>query len=146
MSAKRKSSPAKTFDSATAYLRDHQFDVQQTPGVANQVQVRKHGCGAVLSRTADGGVSYVAGPGCMIGGEIATLVDRGYQKFLITSRLTLPATAARLHALHLFSEELKEAADVPDYYNQALGTVSDMYLYDRVKGREPETKPVGNEH
>ena len=136
----------KTFDSALAYLRAHAFDVEQAPGVANQMQVRKHGCGAVLARLGDGGVAYVSGPGCLVAGEIATLVDRGYQKFLTTLKLTLPATADRLRALHLFSEELSEAAGTPDYYNQALGTVSDAYLYDRVKGREPETEPASDGH
>ncbi len=142
----RQKPPTKTFDSALTYLRAHAFDVEQSPGVANQIQVRKHGCGAVLSGLEDGGVGYVLGPGCLVGGEIATLVDRGYQKFLTTSRLQVPATAERLRALHLFSEELSEAAGTPDYYNQALGTVSDAYLYDRVKGREPGTEPAENGH
>ena len=75
-------------------------------------------------------------PGCLIGGEISTLVDRGYQKFLRTSKLEVAATAAHLHALHAFDEELCEAIGTPDYYNLALGTVSDLYLYDRLKGRE----------
>jgi hypothetical protein len=142
----RQKPPTKTFDSALTYLRAHAFDVEQSPGVANQIQARKHGCGAVLSRLDNGGVGYVLGPGCLVGGEIATLVDRGYQKFLTTSRLQVPATAERLRALHLFSEELSEAAGTPDYYNQALGTVSDAYLYDRVKGREPGTEPAENGH
>jgi len=142
----RQKTITKTFDNALTYLRAHAFDVGPSPGVANQMQVRKHGCGAVLSRLNDGGVAYVSGPGCLVGGEIATLVDRGYQKFLTTPRLQLPATADRLRALHLFSEELSEAAGTPDYYNQALGTVSDSYLYDRVKGREPETEPAPDGH
>jgi hypothetical protein len=142
----RQKNVTKTFDSALAYLRAHGFDVEQAAGVANQMQVRKHGCGAVLSRLADGGVAYVAGPGFLVCGQISTLVDRGYQKFLTTEKLTLPATADRLRALHLFSEELSEAAGTPDYYNQALGTVSDAYLYDRVKGREPETEPMAEAH
>ena len=142
----RETPVTKTFDSALTYLRAHGFDVEQVPGVANQVQARKHGCGAVLGKLGDGGVAYVAGPGCVVGGEIAILVDRGYQKFLTTARVQLPATADRLRALHLFSEELSEAAGTPDYYNQALGTVSDSYLYDRVKGREPETGAAPDAH
>ncbi|MHB8302636.1 MAG: hypothetical protein ACYDC6_07360 [Acidobacteriaceae bacterium] len=136
----------KTFDSAVTYLRAHAFDVQQTPGVANRIQAHKHGCGAVLGRTSTGEVAYVSGPGCLIGGEIAVLVDRGYQKFLTTGRFRLPATADRLRALHIFSEELSEAAGTPDYYNQALGTVSDQYLYDRVKGREPGPEAAPEAH
>jgi hypothetical protein len=130
----------KSFDSALAYLRAHSFDVQETPGVANQVQIRKYGCGAVLTRTAAGGVAYVTRPGCLVGGEIATLVDRGYQKFLVTSKLQVAATADHLRALHTFQEELSEAAGKPDYYNLALGTVSDLYLYDRLQGRDSLAK------
>jgi len=142
----RHKSPAKNFDNAVTYLRAHAFDVQQVAGVANQIQIRKHGCGAILVRAADGSATYVAGPGWLVGGEIATLVDRGYQKFLTTPRIQLPATADRLRALHAFSQGLSEAAGTPDYYNQALGTVSDLYLYDRVKGREPGTEPVPEAH
>lgn len=135
---KKATLPAKTFDSALTYFRSHGFDVEQTPGVANQVQVRKYGCGTVLARMSNGGVTYIARPGCLIGGEISTLVDRGYQKFLCTSGLEISATADHLHALHAFKEELSEAIGTPDYYNLALGTVSDLYLYDRLKGREPK--------
>ena len=138
--------PVKTFESALTYFRSHGFDVRETSGVANQVEIRKHGCGAVLARASGGGVACVAGPGCLVGGEIATLVDRGYQKFLQTNRLKISATAAHLHALHAFKEELSEAAGITDYYNLALGTVSDLYLYDRVKGREPEPKATPEAH
>jgi len=138
--------PAKTFDSALTLFRSQQFDVKDTPGVANQVEVRKHGCGAVLARSSKGGVAIMAGPGCIVGGEIATLVDRGYQKFLQTKRLKISATAAHLHALHAFKEELNAIIGTPDYYNLALGTVSDLYLYDRVKGREPEPQEASEAH
>lgn len=138
--------PAKTFDSALAYFRFHQFDVAETLGVANHLQIRKYGCGAVLAREADGGIAYVVRPGRMVGGEIATLVDRGYQKFLRTSQLEVAATSDHLHALHSFDEELWEAVGTPDYYNLALGTVSDVYLYDRLKGREPEAKAIAESH
>ena len=44
----------------------------------------------------------------VLGGEIAFLFDRGYQKFLKTSHLEIPATADHLRDLHKFSEELKQ--------------------------------------
>ena len=138
--------PVQSFDSALAFLRAHSFDVEETPGVANQVQVRKNGCGAVLARTTAGGVAYVAGPGCLIGDEIATLVDRGYQKFLVTSKLEVAATAEHLRALHAFQEGIADAIGKPDYYNLALGTVSDVYLYDRLKGRDPLAKDSTESH
>ena len=143
---KKSNLPAKTFDSALIYFRSHGFDVEDAPGVANQVQIRKYGCGAVLARMSNGGAAYATRPGCLIGGEISTLVDRGYQKFLRTSRLEVSATASHLHALHAFNEELSEAIGTPDYYNLALGTVSDLYLYDRLKGREPEAKAPSDSH
>lgn len=145
MRQKRKST-AKTFDSALAYLRAHGFDVQEMPGVANQMQVRKFGCATVLGRMADGSVVYIVRPGCLVGGEIAAIVDRGYQKFLTTSRFQVPATADHLRSHHAFTEGLSEAAGTPDYYNLALGTVSDLYLYDRLKGREPEGKATPESH
>ena len=109
------------------------------------MHVSKFGCGAVLAKTPNGGGAYITRPGCLIGGEISLLVDRGYQKFLRTSKIEVAATAAHLHALHAFDEELCEAIGTPDYYNLALGTISDLYLYDRVKGREAApTEPAGN--
>ena len=140
--AKKTIAPVKTFANALNYFRSHEFDVADTPGVANQVQVRKYNCGAVLAKTPNDGAAYVVRPGCLIGGEISTLVDRGYQKFLRTSKLEVAATAAHLQALHAFDEELCEAIGTTDYYNLALGTVSDLYLYDRLKGREAAPKPV----
>jgi hypothetical protein len=86
----------------------------------------------------------VVRPGVVIGGEIAQLVDRGFQKFFRTSKAEFPATADRLKTLHQFVEELKEVTGSVTLYNEALGTVSDAYLYDRVKGRDlPEgERPV----
>ena len=52
---------------------------------------------------------YLARPGWLLGGEIARLLDRGYQKFLKTSKLEIPASADHLRAIHEFSEELNEA-------------------------------------
>ena len=72
----------------------------------------------------------------MVGGEVATLLDRGYQKFWKSSRLEVPATAESLQAVHRFAEELREVVGEPSLYNESLGTTSDSYLYDRVKGRD----------
>ncbi len=145
MSRKQKI-PVQSFDDTLAFLRTHSFDVEPVSGVANQVLVRKHGCGAVLTRTAEGGVAYVATPGYMMGGEIAALVDRGYQKFLVNSRTEVAATADHLRALHVFQEEVSDSVGKPDYYNLALGTVSDLYLYDRLKGRDPLAKAPTESH
>jgi hypothetical protein len=143
---RKQKAPVQTFEDALTFLRAHSFDVEPLVGVANQVLIRKQNCGAVLTRTSEGGVAYIAGPGCMIGGEIAVLIDRGYQKFLVNSQTEIAATADRLRALHDFQQEISDAVGKPDYYNLALGTVSDLYLYDRLKGREPQAKTSPDSH
>jgi hypothetical protein len=37
--------------------------------------------------------------------------------------------------LRKFNEELRTALGVPTFYNEALGSVSQVSVYDRVKGR-----------
>lgn len=126
-----------TWDDILSGLRHNQFDVQDVPGVANQRRIGKYGCAVVLEKADnEAGLRMVQRPGPVIGGEIAQLVDRGFQKFFQTSKAEFPATADRLHTLHKFVEELKEVAGSITLYNEALGTVSDAYLYDRVKGRD----------
>jgi hypothetical protein len=126
-----------TFDQIVGDLRTHKFDVRELPGGSGQIQVEKNGVGAILKKSADGKTaSLIANPGVLLGGEISRLLDRGNQKFLKTSKLEVPATADHLRAVHHFSEELRNRAGTEDLYNEALGTVSDVYLYDRVKGRE----------
>jgi hypothetical protein len=134
-----------TFDQALNDLRSYGFDVRELPGVAGELRVEKNGVGAVLKRL-DNGKSAVltANPGYILGGEISRLLDKGNQKFLKTSKLEIPATANHLRAVHLFSEELRERTGSQSFYNESLGTVSDIYHYDRVKGRDlPESqRPV----
>jgi len=133
-----------TFDEVLSKLRSLQFDVREEPGVANGFRVSKHGCAAVIARAKDGkGVTLVRKPGVVLGGEIAILLDRGFQKFLKTSKIEVAATADRLKAEHLFSEEIREIAREAVLYNEALGSVSDEYMYDRVKGRDRDAPPKG---
>jgi hypothetical protein len=99
-------------------------------------QVRKYGCAAEIAPAPDGSVQIIARPGWLLGGEISRLLDRGYQKFLKTSRLEIPATADHLRAIHEFTEELKAITGSMTLYNESLGTTSDLYQYDRVQGRE----------
>ena len=72
----------------------------------------------------------------VFGKEIAHLVNRGYQQQFHTARGDFAATAEHLHALHRFTEELKEVAGVSSLYNESLGTTSDDHFYDRVKGND----------
>jgi hypothetical protein len=135
-----KTKQPRSFTDALATLAGHQFDVSAARDAsgsgAKAFQVRKYGCAAEIAAAADGTTELLARPGWLLGGQIARLVDRGYQKFLKTPQTEIPATAEHLHAIHEFSEELNEAAGATSLYNESLGTTSDRYLYDRVKGRE----------
>lgn len=134
--AKPKPTKLRTYDEAVSWLRDHGFDLLDAPGVQNRVFLKKNNCSAAIERAENGEVKIFAYPGCLVGTEIAKLVNRGYQQFLKTTKTEIPATAERLKALHEFTEELKEATGLPSLYNESLGTVSEDYLYDRVNGRE----------
>jgi hypothetical protein len=138
--AKTKKQP--TFDEVMSALGNERFDVSPAGEGANRAagarRVSKYGVAAEVAESTEKGapVRLLAKPGFLVGGEISRLLDRGYQKFLKTSKLEIPATADALRAIHRFSEELKEATGAQEMYNEALGTTSDTYVYDRVLGRE----------
>jgi len=134
------------FDQTLEILRAHGFEVSPFAGVAGGMLVARHGAAAVLVPAQNGPIenglaAYYERPGAFIGGEVARLVDRGYQKFLATSHFQIPATASMLQAIHLFGEELKQLTGDISLYNESLGTTSDLYQYDRLQGRE-EPKPA----
>ncbi len=126
----------RTFDEAVNWLRSHEFELLEAPGTANRIFLKKYKCSAAIEKTQSGGVRIFAYPGNLINDEIAKLVDRGYQKFLKTSKTEIPATAEHLKALHSFSEELKQAIGATSLYNESLGSVSETCTYDRVKDRD----------
>jgi hypothetical protein len=135
-----KKTPQRTFNDVLSLLGGQRFDVapaqegaKRTP---NAFQVRKYGCAAEIAAAPGGTVLLLARPGWVLNGEISRLVDRGYQKFFKSSKVEIPATADHLRAIHEFTEELNEATGATTLYNEALGTTSDVYNYDRVKGRE----------
>ena len=131
---------SRSFNDVLALLGGQRFDVapaqEGARRVSNAVQVRKYGCAAEIATAPDGRVEIVSRPGWLMNGEIARLLDRGYQKFLKTSKFEIPATATQLQNIHQFSEELNLLTGGISLYNQALGTTSDLYEYDRLKGRE----------
>ena len=138
------------FDQTMAILHAHSFDVVSFLGVAGGVLVSKYGAGAVLvptrARDGDGepATAFAERPGALMGGEVARLVDRGYQKFIKTSQCEIPASAIQLQAIHLFSEELKQLTGGISLYNESLGTTSDVYEYDRLQGREAVEAAAAN--
>ncbi len=127
---------SRTYDEAVQWLRDHGFDLLDAPGVQNRIFLKKYNCSAAIERTDDGGVRIFAYPGYLINSEISKLINRGYQPFLKTTKTEVPATADKLHALHQFTEELKEAIGAPSLYNESLGTVAEDYVYDRILNRD----------
>jgi hypothetical protein len=127
-----------SFQQALEILTTHSFDVAPYVEVANGVLASKHGAAAVLVPGKDKSepVAFAVHPGILVKGEVARLLDRGYQKFIKTPQYELPATANHLQAVHAFGEELKLLIGDVSLYNESLGTTSDLYLYDRLKGRE----------
>ena len=119
------------------------FGVGSTRGV---VRVEKYGCGAEFRKEADDSYQMTVTPTIMLKGQFTRLWDAGYQKFLLTDDgLKVPALASHLANLRKFNEELRTALGVPTFYNEALGSVSQISVYDRVKGRAGDVpdKTVG---
>jgi hypothetical protein len=119
------------------------FTVGSTRGV---VRVEKYGCGAEFRQGTDGRYQMTVIPTIMVKGQFSRLWDAGYQKFLLTDEnIKLPALAIHLENLRKFNEELRTALGVPTFYNEALGSVSQISVYDRVKGRQGDVpdKTVG---
>jgi hypothetical protein len=109
------------------------FAVGSTRGV---VRVEKYGSGAEFRKGTDGLYLMTILPTIMVKGQFTRLWDAGYQKFLLTDDgHKLPALAQHLRNLRKFNEELRTALGVPTFYNEALGSVSQVSVYDRVKGR-----------
>ncbi len=138
-----KKTDKRTFDDVLATLGNQKFDVSATREGATHraelragtVRVSKYGCAAEIAPGDGAPVMIVSRAGWVLGGEIARVLDRGYQKFLKTAKLEIPATADHLREIHQFARELDAATGETELYNEALGTTSDVYLYDRVAGR-----------
>jgi hypothetical protein len=132
--------PTLTFDQILDALRVQSFDVAPWKEVANGMLVSKGGVAAVLvagkNDGQESGARLAVTPGVLVRGEIARLLDRGYQKFIKTAQYELPATAEQLRSIHRFEEELNAVTGSMGLYNEALGTTSDLYQYDRLRGRE----------
>jgi hypothetical protein len=132
---RRKKESAPSFQQQLEAARAQGFTLEDA--AAGRVRISKHGCAAVVEHAGGGRVRFVETPGVLANGEIAKLVDRGFQKFLATTAgVTRPALAEQLLAVHRFDEELRRVLHLESLYNEALGTVSNRYVYDRVQGRE----------
>src|SRR3954468_22214345 len=124
-----------TFDDQMKAARAAGF---HTEAINGKTRIDRNGVAAVLeSAGPDGAVKFVERAGVVMGKEIGTLTDGGFQKFFTTpSGKRKPALAEELKEIHNFQEDLREALNLTTLYNESLGTVSNLYLYDRVEGRD----------
>src|SRR5258708_29646894 len=119
--------------------REEQLQRLQSYGVevrqeGSRWQVQRGSCVATLEQGPDS-LEIIGEPGFRLGGEVAQLLDGGYQKFLQTPTRKVPATADHLREMHAFQETLTAALGAESLYNLSLGTVSASYHYYRGKGR-----------
>lgn len=125
-----------TFDDQMNAARAAGF---HTEAISNgKIRIQRNGIAAVVeSAGPDGAVRFVERAGVMMGNEIGTLTDEGFQKFFTTpSGKRKPALAQELKEIQNFQEDLREAMNLTSLYNESLGTVSNVYVYDRVEGRD----------
>ncbi len=131
-----------TFDEVLSTLGNERFDVSPASGGAKAVagarRVSKYGCAAEIAPGPgkEEHTHVLAKAGWLLNGEISRLVDHGYQKFLETTKLRIPATAEHLRCIQRFDQEFRVATGAMSLYNESLGTTSNVYNYDRLKGRE----------
>jgi hypothetical protein len=123
-----------TFTDRLENLRKAGFTATSLPGGAYRIA---RGPCAVDIKENNAMVDISGRAGILMGSEIGVLVDGGYQKWFQTpTGKKKPALADDLKALHDFEEDLKQALGQTSLYNESLGTVSTLYLYDRVQDRD----------
>ncbi len=128
-----------TFDSRLSNLK--QFGFETGRDAQGKTIATRNGCGASLDDAGEGNVQ-IGKVGVLVNGEIAHLVNGGYQMVLRTaSGKELPALATHLKALHAFTEDLREGLGLTSLYNLSMGTTSDDHLYDRVTDRDATPHP-----
>jgi hypothetical protein len=124
-----------TFEDHMSAARAEGFRVESAGG--GKTRVERNGVAAIFEPGPDGVPRVTERAGVVMGKEIGTLTDGGFQKFFTTpSGKRKPALAEELKEIHNFQEDLREALGLTTLYNESLGTVSNLYLYDRVEGRD----------
>ena len=95
---------------------------------ASRARLRRGACAALVVEDA------ILRAGIEIQGEIAALVDGGFQKFLETpAGARQPALASQLKDLQEFEEDLRAGLGLTSLYNQSLGTTFDRHTYDGLR-------------
>ena len=127
-----------TFDDHIAAARSAGFRTESAGG--GRTRIEREGVASIAQPGAGDVPSFPVRAGVVMGQEIGTLTDGGFQKFFTTpSGKRKPALAEELKAIQNFQEDLREALGLTSLYNEAMGTVSNLYLYDRVVGRDAGT-------
>jgi len=124
-----------TFEDHMSAARAAGFRTESIAG--GKTRIERNGIAAVFESRPDGVPQVAERAGVVMGKEIGTLTDGGFQKFFTTpSGKRKPALAEELKEIHNFQEDLREALGLTTLYNESLGTVSNLYIYDRVEGRD----------
>jgi hypothetical protein len=124
-----------TFEDHLSAARAAGFRVEPAPG--GKTRIERDGVACIVERGNEDVPRVIVRAGIVMGSEIGSLTDGGFQKFFTTpSGKRKPALAGELKAIQNFQEDLREAFGLISLYNEAMGTVSNLYLYDRVEGRD----------
>jgi len=130
-----------SFEERLEALRAAGFQVHQEG--SGRLRVSR-GASAAIVEAAAGACPRIAVAGRLIEGEIARLVDAGFQKFWRNAGgRQWPALAAHLSELHALLEDVRECLGLISPYNTSLGTVNDLHVYDRSRGSPPLKNPPG---
>jgi hypothetical protein len=135
MARENSSNPKQDLSSRLEQLRAAGFAIQEQG--AGRFLVSRQGCATVLLDSGNGVPRVETRSGLVQGDGIMYLVDQGFQKFWQNGNRKIPARAEELKSLHEFERDLHAALGATVLYNEALGTVSAKYVYDRLEGREP---------
>jgi hypothetical protein len=133
----RRDAPKKlSFDDYMTAASTAGFRIDSAGGSGRR-RIERNGVASVAEAGSDGVPRFIVRAGIVMGDEIGLLTDGGFQKFFMTpSGKRKPALAEELKAIHDYQEDLREALGLTSLYNESLGTVSNLYLYDRVEGRD----------
>jgi hypothetical protein len=124
-----------TFEDHMSAARAAGFRTESVSG--GKTRIDRNGVAIIMEAGPDGVPQVTERAGVVMGKEIGTLTDGGFQKFFTTpGGKRKPALAEELKEIHNFQEDLREALNLTTLYNESLGTVSNLYLYDRVEGRD----------
>src|SRR3954447_5827072 len=105
-----------TFDDRLSSARSAGFKTESAGG--GKTRIERDGIAAVAESGEGDLPKFVTRAGLVMGSEIGTLVDGGFQKFFLTPHGTRkPALAHELKAVQEFQEDLREAMGLVSLYN-----------------------------